>query len=94
MGLPPPQSLCRGGASEDATSDDERMVICEEEGDDDVMGKLGQESSESNAKCWFQFSWWAGTSLLQKTNVSAKCITNPINTRLVTSAYQNKAQSP
>lgn len=25
-------------ASEDVTSDDERMVICEEEGDDDVMG--------------------------------------------------------
>lgn len=43
---PLPQSLCRGGASEDATSDDERMVICEEEGDDDVMGKPGWASSE------------------------------------------------
>lgn len=27
-------------ASEDVTSDEERMVICEEEGDDDVMGEL------------------------------------------------------
>lgn len=26
-------------ASEDVTSDEERMVICEEEGDDDVMGE-------------------------------------------------------
>lgn len=26
--------------SEDVTSDEERMVICEEEGDDDVMGEL------------------------------------------------------
>ncbi|XP_013889990.1 protein capicua homolog isoform X2 [Austrofundulus limnaeus] len=42
---PPPQSLCRGGASEDATSDDERMVICEEEGDDDVMEDSCPEGS-------------------------------------------------
>lgn len=33
-----PQSLYQGGVSEDVTSDEERMVICEEEGDDDVMG--------------------------------------------------------
>uniref|UniRef100_A0A8D3CKJ1 Protein capicua homolog n=1 Tax=Scophthalmus maximus TaxID=52904 RepID=A0A8D3CKJ1_SCOMX len=32
-----PQSLYHGTASEDMTSDEERMVICEEEGDDDVM---------------------------------------------------------
>ena len=38
-GQPPPQSLYQGGASEDMTSDEERMVICEEEGDDDVMGE-------------------------------------------------------
>ncbi|KAM6958743.1 protein capicua homolog [Aplochiton taeniatus] len=34
---PPPLSLSQRGASEDVTSDEERMVICEEEGDDDVM---------------------------------------------------------
>lgn len=38
-GRPPLQSLYQGGASEDVTSDEERMVICEEEGDDDVMGE-------------------------------------------------------
>ncbi|XP_030596482.1 protein capicua homolog isoform X2 [Archocentrus centrarchus] len=32
-----PQSLYQSGAGEDVTSDEERMVICEEEGDDDVM---------------------------------------------------------
>lgn len=32
-------------ASEDVTSDDERMVICEEEGDDDVMGELDDRQS-------------------------------------------------
>lgn len=36
---PLPQSLYQGGVSEDVTSDEERMVICEEEGDDDVMGE-------------------------------------------------------
>lgn len=39
----PPQSLYQGGVSEDVTSDEERMVICEEEGDDDVMGELDDE---------------------------------------------------
>ena len=34
-----PQTLYQGGANEDVTSDEERMVICEEEGDDDVMGE-------------------------------------------------------
>lgn len=38
---PPLQSLYQGGANEDVTSDEERMVICEEEGDDDVMGEFG-----------------------------------------------------
>lgn len=36
---PPTLSLTQCGASEDVTSDEERMVICEEEGDDDVMGE-------------------------------------------------------
>lgn len=35
------QTLSRSqrGVSEDMTSDEERMVICEEEGDDDVIGE-------------------------------------------------------
>lgn len=34
-------------ASEDVTSDEERMVICEEEGDDDVMGEFdGRKGGE------------------------------------------------
>uniref|UniRef100_A0A4W5PJM8 Capicua transcriptional repressor n=1 Tax=Hucho hucho TaxID=62062 RepID=A0A4W5PJM8_9TELE len=37
---PPSLSLAQCGASEDVTSDEERMVICEEEGDDDVMGEV------------------------------------------------------
>lgn len=40
---PLPQSLYQGGVSEDVTSDEERMVICEEEGDDDVMGELDEQ---------------------------------------------------
>ncbi|XP_035847386.1 protein capicua homolog isoform X2 [Sander lucioperca] len=35
----------QGGASEDVTSDEERMVICEEEGDDDVMEDSCPEGS-------------------------------------------------
>ncbi|XP_034016767.1 protein capicua homolog isoform X2 [Thalassophryne amazonica] len=42
---PPSQTRYQGGASEDVTSDDERMVICEEEGDDDVMEDLCPEGS-------------------------------------------------
>ncbi|XP_068431091.1 protein capicua homolog [Clinocottus analis] len=42
---PPPQALYRGGLSEDVTSDEERMVICEEEGDDDVMEDSCPEGS-------------------------------------------------
>ncbi|XP_035477422.2 protein capicua homolog isoform X2 [Scophthalmus maximus] len=40
-----PQSLYHGTASEDMTSDEERMVICEEEGDDDVMEDSCPEGS-------------------------------------------------
>ncbi|XP_071390768.1 protein capicua homolog isoform X1 [Centroberyx affinis] len=42
---PPPLSLSQRGASEDVTSDEERMVICEEEGDDDVMEDSCPEGS-------------------------------------------------
>ncbi|XP_038580183.1 protein capicua homolog isoform X2 [Micropterus salmoides] len=42
---PLPQSLYQGGVSEDVTSDEERMVICEEEGDDDVMEDSCPEGS-------------------------------------------------
>ncbi|XP_026156930.1 protein capicua homolog isoform X3 [Mastacembelus armatus] len=42
---PPTQSAYQGGASEDVTSDEERMVICEEEGDDDVMEDSCPEGS-------------------------------------------------
>nr|XP_020502897.1 protein capicua homolog isoform X1 [Labrus bergylta] len=42
---PMPQSMYQGGASEDVTSDEERMVICEEEGDDDVMEDSCPEGS-------------------------------------------------
>ncbi|XP_029298465.1 protein capicua homolog isoform X2 [Cottoperca gobio] len=42
---PLPQSLYHGAVSEDVTSDEERMVICEEEGDDDVMDDSCPEGS-------------------------------------------------
>ncbi|KAM6973821.1 protein capicua homolog isoform 2-T2 [Tautogolabrus adspersus] len=42
---PLPHSMYQGGASEDVTSDEERMVICEEEGDDDVMEDSCPEGS-------------------------------------------------
>lgn len=38
----PPLSQSQRAVSEDMTSDEERMVICEEEGDDDVIGKKSQ----------------------------------------------------
>lgn len=41
---PPPQY--HSCANEDVTSDEERMVICEEEGDDDVMGELSELSEQ------------------------------------------------
>uniref|UniRef100_A0A669DID3 Capicua transcriptional repressor a n=1 Tax=Oreochromis niloticus TaxID=8128 RepID=A0A669DID3_ORENI len=49
-GRPPPQSLYQGGASEDVTSDEERMVICEEEGDDDVMDSCPEGSIDLKCK--------------------------------------------
>ncbi|XP_020793675.2 protein capicua homolog isoform X2 [Boleophthalmus pectinirostris] len=42
---PPPLLGRPGGVSEDVTSDEERMVICEEEGDDDVMEDSCPEGS-------------------------------------------------
>ncbi|KAL6099371.1 cic [Pungitius sinensis] len=42
---PSSQVLYKGGLSEDVTSDEERMVICEEEGDDDVMEDSCTEGS-------------------------------------------------
>ncbi|XP_070777470.1 protein capicua homolog [Enoplosus armatus] len=42
---PLPSSLYQGGVSEDVTSDEERMVICEEEGYDDVMEDSCPEGS-------------------------------------------------
>uniref|UniRef100_K7E681 Protein capicua homolog n=1 Tax=Monodelphis domestica TaxID=13616 RepID=K7E681_MONDO len=42
--LPARPSRSQRTASEDMTSDEERMVICEEEGDDDVIGEEGSES--------------------------------------------------
>uniref|UniRef100_UPI0037E8C84F protein capicua homolog isoform X2 n=1 Tax=Semicossyphus pulcher TaxID=241346 RepID=UPI0037E8C84F len=47
---PMPQSLYQGGASEDVTSDEERMVICEEEGDDDVMDSCPEGSIDLKCK--------------------------------------------
>ncbi|XP_058474551.1 protein capicua homolog isoform X2 [Solea solea] len=46
----PPQSLYQGGASEDMTSDEEHMVICEEEGDDDVMDSCPEGSIDLKCK--------------------------------------------
>lgn len=37
-----PTSQSQRGVSEDMTSDEERMVICEEEGDDDVIGEKSE----------------------------------------------------
>ncbi|CAL8292652.1 unnamed protein product [Merluccius merluccius] len=44
-GRVPLHPLAQRGVSEDVTSDEERMVICEEEGDDDVMEETGPEGS-------------------------------------------------
>lgn len=46
---PSSQVLYKGGLSEDVTSDEERMVICEEEGDDDVMGEFSSVISAVDA---------------------------------------------
>lgn len=39
----PALSQSQRGVSEDMTSDEERMVICEEEGDDDVIGEKSDQ---------------------------------------------------
>lgn len=56
--LPTRASRSQRAASEDMTSDEERMVICEEEGDDDVIGKLrGPESCSESSR--LGFGGWA-----------------------------------
>lgn len=40
----PTLSQSQRGVSEDMTSDEERMVICEEEGDDDVIGEKSERT--------------------------------------------------
>uniref|UniRef100_A0A668AC69 Protein capicua homolog n=1 Tax=Myripristis murdjan TaxID=586833 RepID=A0A668AC69_9TELE len=49
-GRGPPLSQSQRGVSEDMTSDEERMVICEEEGDDDVI-EDPYPSSSIDLKC-------------------------------------------
>ncbi|XP_030398975.1 protein capicua homolog isoform X3 [Gopherus evgoodei] len=46
----PPPARCQRLASEDMTSDEERMVICEEEGDDDVIDD-GFNPPDIDLKC-------------------------------------------
>lgn len=52
----PPLSQSQRGVSEDMTSDEERMVICEEEGDDDVIGETSEllysGSHVLDYRCW------------------------------------------
>lgn len=52
----PPLSQSQRGVSEDMTSDEERMVICEEEGDDDVIGEKSELryswSHMLDYRCW------------------------------------------
>ena len=40
------------------TSDEERMVICEEEGDDDVIGKQLQGPESCPGSSWLRFGGW------------------------------------
>uniref|UniRef100_A0A8D0HBZ9 Protein capicua homolog n=1 Tax=Sphenodon punctatus TaxID=8508 RepID=A0A8D0HBZ9_SPHPU len=51
--LPPPTHMSRSQRpiSEDMTSDEERMVICEEEGDDDVIADDGFNPADIDLKC-------------------------------------------
>ncbi|XP_051845461.1 protein capicua homolog isoform X2 [Antechinus flavipes] len=49
--LPARPSRSQRTASEDMTSDEERMVICEEEGDDDVIADDGFGSADIDLKC-------------------------------------------
>uniref|UniRef100_A0A8D0UFL5 Protein capicua homolog n=1 Tax=Sus scrofa TaxID=9823 RepID=A0A8D0UFL5_PIG len=49
--LPTRASRSQRAASEDMTSDEERMVICEEEGDDDVIADDGFSATDIDLKC-------------------------------------------
>nr|KAF6409402.1 capicua transcriptional repressor [Rousettus aegyptiacus] len=49
--LPTRASRSQRAASEDMTSDEERMVICEEEGDDDVIADDGFATTDIDLKC-------------------------------------------
>uniref|UniRef100_A0A4W2CIF8 Protein capicua homolog n=1 Tax=Bos indicus x Bos taurus TaxID=30522 RepID=A0A4W2CIF8_BOBOX len=49
--LPTRASRSQRAASEDMTSDEERMVICEEEGDDDVIADDGFGTTDIDLKC-------------------------------------------
>ncbi|XP_049643089.1 protein capicua homolog isoform X1 [Suncus etruscus] len=49
--LPTRASRSQRAASEDMTSDEERMVICEEEGDDDVIADDGFSAADIDLKC-------------------------------------------
>ncbi|XP_049756749.1 protein capicua homolog isoform X2 [Elephas maximus indicus] len=49
--LPTRASRSQRVASEDMTSDEERMVICEEEGDDDVIADDGFSTTDIDLKC-------------------------------------------
>ncbi|XP_076987814.1 protein capicua homolog isoform X4 [Tamandua tetradactyla] len=49
--LPTRASRSQRTASEDMTSDEERMVICEEEGDDDVIADDGFSTTDIDLKC-------------------------------------------
>lgn len=62
--LPTRASRSQRAASEDMTSDEERMVICEEEGDDDVIGKQLQ-GPESYAGKQLAKVWRVGGDLVQ-----------------------------
>uniref|UniRef100_H3A0B5 Protein capicua homolog n=1 Tax=Latimeria chalumnae TaxID=7897 RepID=H3A0B5_LATCH len=49
--LPPRSYRSQRTTSEDMTSDEERMVICEEEGDDDVIADDGFSGGDIDLKC-------------------------------------------
>lgn len=53
--MPTRASRSQRAASEDMTSDEERMVICEEEGDDDVIGEQLQGPEACLGSCRLRF---------------------------------------
>lgn len=57
--LPTRASHSQRAASEDMTSDEERMVICEEEGDDDVIGEQWQGSESCLGNNRLTLRGWA-----------------------------------